>query len=388
MTVFMIVAAVIAVVVFAVRGLGREAPVRVRRHGPHRLVWRYLTGLPWHGRAISDRGWLRPASDKPLTRTGHVPRFHCLPRWKQTVRRTSPVLAAVVIAAGLAADRRVTLLAFGAAAAAGLRSGFAVWRLDMSLRTREPHRTSCPTAAHGPRQQSRRSGRRQTWLHQDVPGPRHNRHQAPAGIPRRTEGARADQPYRGEQAVPHRPEREWHLKGPRPYLLVEKTVPPVPPPAMVTLDMIIEAIHKASPAELITGIGIAQEIIRLLLETDSPHIGLCIPSGDGKSVFAQLIAGQLLYKGGICLIIDHKLFSHPWALKGMPNVVSAGTEEEIHLALLWLAQEIRDRKQAARDSSTCAAGSTPTSAPGCWSSARNSTTPSASSSSTGIASAA
>lgn len=386
MTVFLIVAAVIAVVVFAVHGLGREAQVRVRRHGPHRLVWRYLTGQPWHGRAISDRGWLRPASDKTLPRTGHVPRFHCLPRWKQTVRRTSPVLAAVVIAAGLAADRRVTLLALGAAAAAGL--AFAVWRLDMWLRTREPHRTYVK-----PLHMALAS--RVGVAVAAKPGYIKMSPDRGTTVIRLRQGFHAEPKEReqisriaADRLCLTAPKVEWHLKGPRPYLLVEKTVPPVPPPAMVTLDMIIEAIHKASPAELITGIGIGEKIMRLSLETDSPHIGLCIPSGDGKSVFAQLIAGQLLYKGGICLIIDHKLFSHPWALKGMPNVVSAGTEEEIHLALLWLAQEIRDRKQAARDSSTCAAGSTPTSAPGCWSSVRNSTTPSASSSSTGIASAA
>ena len=124
------------------------------------------------------------------------------------------------------------------------------------------------------------------------------------------------------------------------------------------------------------------------IAVDSPsHLYLagesCIPTHN--SVFAQLIAGQLRYKDGICLIIDHQLFSDPWALKGMPNVVYAGTEEEIHLALLWLAQEIKDRKQAARKSIDMRGRVRADVGLGSWSSARNSTTRSTRGSRTTIA---
>ena len=76
-----------------------------------------------------------------------------------------------------------------------------------------------------------------------------------------------------------------------------------------------------------------------------PHWGLSMPSGDGKSVCAELLAAQMLFHGAVCLILDYKVFSHPWALFAMPNVSYAGTPEKIHLTLLWLKGEATERKR-------------------------------------------
>ena len=70
-----------------------------------------------------------------------------------------------------------------------------------------------------------------------------------------------------------------------------------------------------------------------------------MPSGDGKSVCAELLAAQMLFHGAVCLILDYKVFSHPWALFTMPNVSYAGTPEQIHLTLLWLKDEATERKR-------------------------------------------
>jgi S-DNA-T family DNA segregation ATPase FtsK/SpoIIIE len=70
-----------------------------------------------------------------------------------------------------------------------------------------------------------------------------------------------------------------------------------------------------------------------------------MPSGDGKSICAELLAAQMLFHGAVCLILDYKVFSHPWALFAMPNVSYAGTTEKIHLTLLWLKDEAAVRKE-------------------------------------------
>ena len=59
---------------------------------------------------------------------------------------------------------------------------------------------------------------------------------------------------------------------------------------------------------------------------------------------AELLAAQMLFHGAVCLILDYKVFSHPWALFAMPNVSYAGTTEQIHLTLLWLKDEAAARK--------------------------------------------
>ena len=73
-----------AVVLFAVTGVFGHGQKRLSQHGIHALTWRFLTGHPWHGTAITDAGWLRPGV-KALTRTGYAPRFHFRPRWQRTL---------------------------------------------------------------------------------------------------------------------------------------------------------------------------------------------------------------------------------------------------------------------------------------------------------------
>jgi len=83
------------------------------------------------------------------------------------------------------------------------------------------------------------------------------------------------------------------------------------------------------------------------ITVDSPnHLYLageaCIPTHN--SVCAELLAAQMLFHGAVCLILDYKVFSHPWALFKLPNVSYAGTPEQIHLTLLWLKDEATARK--------------------------------------------
>ena len=124
-----------------------------------------------------------------------------------------------------------------------------------------------------------------------------------------------------------------------------------PPPGLVTLDGvpskgipgIRDLIESSKPDELVLGLGVAGTPVTVSWSGDSPHVGLSMPSGDGKSTVAELMAAQVLFHGGVCLILDYKLFSHPWALFRMPNVFYAGTTQQIHEALLWLDRETKRR---------------------------------------------
>ena len=108
-------------------------------------------------------------------------------------------------------------------------------------------------------------------------------------------------------------------------------------------------IEAAKWHELVLGYGIGGDPVIRSLGKAVPHWGLSMPSGDGKSVCAELLAAQMLFHGAVCLILDYKVFSHPWALFAMPNVSYAGTTEQIHLTLIWLMDEAARRKQRGLD---------------------------------------
>src|SRR5262249_53180735 len=76
--------------------LVRAARARLSAHGALLLAWRWLSGHPWHGKAITDAGWLRPGT-RAFTKTGHAPRFHYLPRWRRAASRSGRAAAAVLL---------------------------------------------------------------------------------------------------------------------------------------------------------------------------------------------------------------------------------------------------------------------------------------------------
>ena len=78
--------------------------------------------------------------------------------------------------------------------------------------------------------------------------------------------------------------------------------------------------------------------------TDSPHVGLNMGSGGGKTNTSSFGALQFLHRGDIVAIIDAKLISYPWA-RGLPNVSYAGTIAEIHDLLVGLGAELQRRNE-------------------------------------------
>jgi hypothetical protein len=146
------------------------------------------------------------------------------------------------------------------------------------------------------------------------------------------------------------PDMDWgHLHGREPYISCRQSQPP---PPMVSLSDIRSAIDEAAEHEIVLGIGRKDQVIKVSIDTEIPHLGICMPTGDGKSEAAKNVAVQLMYHGAITAFLDYKLMSHMWARR-LPNAVYAGTPEEIHQLLVWLAcddereSELTRRKKVA-----------------------------------------
>jgi len=144
------------------------------------------------------------------------------------------------------------------------------------------------------------------------------------------------------------PDIDWsRLHGHKPRIPVRHSDPP---PDRVTWRQIEPALAAAAPHELVTGIGRKQQVIKVSVETDSPHFGISMGTGGGKSNLAAFWLVQELRRGSIALCLDAKHFSHPWAFKDMdaeygqlPNVGYARWIPDLHDAMVWLGQELSRR---------------------------------------------
>lgn len=117
------------------------------------------------------------------------------------------------------------------------------------------------------------------------------------------------------------------------------------PPAKVGIEDLVTALPGLAEWEYYIGAGPGAQPVTLSLHDDSPHIAVSAGSGAGKSVFAQLVAVQVLARGGRVVILDRK-GSHRWAL-GVPGVDYCTRPEHMHNALLRLAKLADDRNDAA-----------------------------------------
>lgn len=323
------------------------------------LLWRWFSGEAWHGRPITDAGWRRPGR-RALTVTGHAGRFWHLPRWRRAFIRTSGTFLGLVIAWGMLENWLVTAVVFVLSVCA--------WFGRHRIRRRLAPRTLAaagqlvmrPAAALTARRQHQRS-----WLlplhmaaHEVAQIPRATRANSWISIDRdRTKVVLSLPPgWPADDKDKQRlvaittaktgledPDVSWRLAGPEPRLTLTRGVPP---PQRVSLDDVREAIEQARSHELVLGMGKRGRIVKASLAGDSPHLGLSMGSGAGKSVLARNIMAQVAWRGGILLVLDPKLISHQWA-RGLPNAAYAGTPPQMHASLLWLGREIARRSQVA-----------------------------------------
>ncbi|MBG0560745.1 DUF87 domain-containing protein [Actinoplanes sp. NEAU-A11] len=117
------------------------------------------------------------------------------------------------------------------------------------------------------------------------------------------------------------------------------------PPAQVGYDRVLEHIDRLAEWEFYVGQGPGDRPVILSLRDDSPHIAVSAGSGAGKSVLAQLIAVQVLRRGGRVIILDRK-GSHRWAL-GVDRVDYCTKPEQMHEALIRAAELANKRNDDA-----------------------------------------
>jgi hypothetical protein len=115
------------------------------------------------------------------------------------------------------------------------------------------------------------------------------------------------------------------------------------PPARVGYADLAARIEQLAEWEFFLGLGVGGKPVTISLHEDSPHIAISAGSGAGKSVLAQLVAVQVLARGGSVVILDRK-GSHRWAL-GLPGVDYCTRPEEMHAALVRLAT-LADQRNA------------------------------------------
>ena len=153
----------------------------------------------------------------------------------------------------------------------------------------------------------------------------------------------------------------WRTSGRRPEVTFTR---PYPPPDLVTLATvakrgtaemtILEHIQAAAWHEIIWGVTSHGLLVVTSVDTDSPHTGLSMKSGGGKTATARSMLAQMLFHGAIGVVLDYKMFSHNWVLRNergeydpLPNCAYAKTPAQIHELLLWLEEETKRRNEVA-----------------------------------------
>lgn len=102
------------------------------------------------------------------------------------------------------------------------------------------------------------------------------------------------------------------------------------------------------PSGVTLGIG-ADGPVTVDLDSESPHILVNAPTGQGKSAVARSVAVQRLVQGDLVIVLDKKMHSHRWARDLAPNAFYADTEPAIGSALVNLGFELHRRNQVVRD---------------------------------------
>lgn len=330
-------------------------------------IWRFLSGEAHHGQPVTDAGWFR-AGQRALTPTGHAPLWWYRPRWHRGAHRSGGVLAVLAILGGLVAAPAATIWALASVATGS--TGLLVWMAVRLVRTWEDRRTWLYPAHKALHAQAGwpESKRAAEWITvvtevpqvegrdpRDKPSP-----VVVSAALKLPQGWPADAKQR--QQLTERASAKLAIEspdtsgsvfaGPAPVLMLCRSEPP---PGLITWEDVAEAVEKAHANDLIVGLGKKRALGKASLSLDSPHFGINMGSGGGKSNLSAFWLAQEGRRGAIIMILDAKWFSHPWAYKDddgnysyLPNVAYCSTPEEIHAGLIWLKEELDRRKMVAR----------------------------------------
>src|SRR6185437_6738313 len=112
-------------------------------------LWRWLSGMPLHGKHITNAGWKRKGYGPALTQTGHALHWWYLPRWKRASHRTGGTLAVMVLVWAFLVNPIATMAILLALTVAGLGLlGLLAWRAWLDRKHRHTWLEPLHLAAH------------------------------------------------------------------------------------------------------------------------------------------------------------------------------------------------------------------------------------------------
>ena len=311
------------------------------------LLWRWHSGASLDGRYRTNATWTMPSrGDKPVKHpTDHAVRWHHMPRMHRAAIRTGTTLALAGAAWGLVTAfwLTVNLLVTAALAAAG----YGIWRTVRRVRRWRHHRRWVRPLT---RALTPQLGSPPVRLEID-----RDRSRVLVGLPEDFTGSDRDKEgvtraVTAKLAI-EAPDASWKLDGRKPLVTFTRSEPP---PSRVTWDDVAAQVDALGPDDLMIGPGKKASMVTASLASDSPHLLIAMGTGGGKSNSAAFWLVQQLRRGAIGLFLDAKHHSHPWAFKDMdaefgqlPNVAYARRTQDLHDAMVWLADELDRRNQVA-----------------------------------------
>ena len=317
-------------------------------------TWRWLTGVPHHGRPITDAGWFR-RGQHALTPTGHATRWWYLPRWQRTLHRTCGTFGVLVIVWAFLAYPVETAAVVADLLLAGLVAGCrASVRLARTRKSRREWLRPLHLAAHdiaGHPADALAS----SWITAVIDGGgavKEAQLALPAGFPADQRDKDKLVSIASQKLGIESPDPSWRLAGPAPLLTLRHSPPP---PGHVTMADLLKELPSCRDDEVVLGIGKNESIVKASLGSDSPHIAISMGTGAGKSNLAGWLMLQMMLRGSIVMILDAKRrLSYPWMLKDqdkklvqLPCVAYAWTTPQMHAAMAWLSAELDRRGDVA-----------------------------------------
>lgn len=334
-------AALAALLVLSLWALYHHLRKRHQQHHTLVQMFRWLAGIPWDGGPRTNATWTRHAT-RTLTVTGHARLFWHRPGYWRFSSRTGRVVVIALTGYGLLVARTATLIMIPVGLAALLIwHGYQIWNWLTARRFHQEWVLPMHLAL-APHVGQPLSIPPRHWIEID-----RDRSHATLALPQGFTATDLEKDKIVQAAAAkvgmHAPAPRWALAGAEPKLHL--THKPAPPP-QISLKDIRVALAQSKADEIVLGTGRARETIKVSVHQDSPHLGVSIPSGGGKSVLARLIASQWLYKGGQAIILDTKQLSHMWA-RQLPNAAYCDTRPLIHDVLVWLGTELERRNAVA-----------------------------------------
>lgn len=115
--------------------------------------------------------------------------------------------------------------------------------------------------------------------------------------------------------------------------------PTFPPPDVAMFSDHLDLIGKSTVySDIVPGIGEYGKPYRINIATEFPHGGIYATPGQGKSQILANLGCQAAHNGAVLVVLDPKVGSLP-CFHDLPNVIYAGSGEEIHHTLVALEQE-------------------------------------------------